>query len=90
MIDNTTQHYTRAQLFSMAQAGEVGKLVTLVLTLQRRAAQLEEQARVLEVAGGASVIRNIEQCPTCGRQDSMLINGGRARRCQRCRRVWSL
>lgn len=47
MLD-TIQHYTQADLFRMARAGEVDKLITLVLTFQRRAEDLAKQAEVLQ------------------------------------------
>ncbi len=74
----------------MARAGEVDKLITLVLTFQRRAEDLAKQAEVLQRAGGVSVVRRVDQCPTCNRVGAALINKGRARRCSTCNHVWGV
>lgn len=67
-----------------------GRLITLVLTLQRRLKAVEGEAAVLQQRAGASVVRQIDQCPTCNRTGAPLVNGGRARRCNTCRTVWSV
>lgn len=84
------RRYTQAELFQWASAGEWGKAVTLILTLQRRVAELEEQAETLQRAGAVSVVRTANACPTCGHKRTHSMNGGRALKCERCKTVWAV
>ena len=92
MITDTTpataamRSYTKEELAGFTP----GQLITIILTGQRRMAQMQAHIERLESVAGASTIRNVRQCPTCRHESSREVNQGRERRCERCKTVWAV